>query len=101
MRAISTNPIGPETPASQIGLCAKRGGLITIDEPLTEYFKGVGIGTSGNVLVRGVDNEIIPFLDRPAGSFIYVLGYEVVSAATVDGEELTTTATNLTWIGGA
>lgn len=101
LQTIPTIPLSGETPAFQIGLTAKRGGLITIDQPLNEYFKAIAVGTTGgNVLVRGVDNQIIPFLDRPAGSWIYVLGYEVVSAATVDGQALTTTADNLTWIGG-
>jgi hypothetical protein len=100
MQTLTAQPLNPATPTFQIGLTATRGGLITNDTPLNEFFKGLYITTGGDVLVRGIDNEIIPILGRLSGSFVAVLGYEVVSAATVDGQALTTTATDISWVGG-
>lgn len=88
------------TPAWQIGLTIKNGGLITINTELDFYFKALHIKTGGDVLVRGVDGKIIPFLGMLSGSWVCVLGNAVVSAATVDGQALTTTAADIAWYGG-
>lgn len=104
MQTIATSPISANTPTSQIGLCATRGGLITVDTSLEEYFKGLHIGTAGatgTLLIKGIDNEVIPIKGLLNGSWVFILGYAVVSAATVDGESLTTTCSDISWIGGA
>jgi hypothetical protein len=79
---------------------AKEGGIITVDTPLNVYFKLLHVVTGGDVLVRGMDNRIIPYRGILSGGWIPVIGYEVVSAATVDGVSLTTTATDIDWYGG-
>lgn len=106
--AISINPtmfqetskFNPKTPTKDIGAVATRGGLITIDTPLAEYFKLLHIQTGGNVLILGMDNQVIPYLGISSDSWIWAVGYAVVSAATVDGQALTTTASNIQWYGG-
>lgn len=98
--AISVQHISGNTPAWQIGLCAKEGGIIVKDTPLNFYFKSLFVGDAGDVLVRGVDGNIIPYRGVLSGATLYVLGNEVVGTATVDGVALTTTATNITWQGG-
>lgn len=95
-----TNKFNPDTPTEHIGAPATRGGLITIDTPLTEYFKLVHIGTGGNVLILGLDNQCIPYIGISSDSWIWAVGYCVLSSATVDGQNLTTTASNIQWYGG-
>jgi hypothetical protein len=97
---LTVNPIDPNNQARDIGFIAKKGGLITVDTQLPEYFKMLRIGVGGDLLVRGIDNNIIPFRNVLSGGTIVVLGYEVVSAATVDGVPLTTTASEIDWYGG-
>jgi hypothetical protein len=100
LQTIAVNPVDGNTPSSQLGVAIKNGGLITLDAQLPAYFKMLHVGGGGDLLVRGIDNNIIPFLGLVSGQFVPVIGYEVVSAATVDGQALTTTCTDITWHGG-
>lgn len=92
--------ISPQTRTEDIGVVIKSGGIITNDAILTQYFKLLHIGTGGNLLVRGIDGNIIPFFGLLSGDWVPVLGNQVVSAATIDGSPYTTTATDVTWHGG-
>ena len=96
-----TTKFDPKTPSNEIGAPATRGGLITIDQPLAEYFKLLHVQNGGNVLILGMDNQVIPYLGISSDSWIWAAGYAVVSSATVDGSALTTTASNIQWYGGS
>lgn len=97
---VSAPKLPPEERSNRIGIPATRGGIITVDTQLTEYFKLIHVGVGGNVIVRGKDNSMIPVLGLSDDSWFPAIGNEVVSAATIDGVAVTTTAENITWYGG-
>lgn len=92
--------VDPAANVKDMGFLIKEGGIITVDTPLTVCFKMLHVVSGGDVLVRGIDNRIIPFRGILSGAWIPAVGYEVVSEATVDGVDLTTTATDIDWYGG-
>lgn len=90
----------PQERTNRIGVVITRGGIITNDVQVSEFFKLLHIGTAGDVIVKGKDGSNIPFLNCLNGDWIPVMGNMVVSAATIDGVPVTTTATDITWHGG-
>lgn len=90
----------PQERTNRIGMPITRGGIITADVQLTEFFKLLHIGQAGDLIVLGKDGRYIPFFGLLDGDWVPVVGNMVVSAATVDGVPMTTTATDITWHGG-
>jgi len=85
---------------NRIGMAITRGGIITNDVQVSEFFKLLHIGVAGDVIVLGKDGNHIPFRGCLNGDWIFVVGNMCVASATVDGVPLTTSATNITWHGG-
>lgn len=96
---LTANKLSPQERTNRIGAAITRGGIITEDVE-TEYFKWLHIGIGGDLIVLGIDGNYIPFYGLLNGDWIPVVGNMVVSAATVDGVAMTTSATNITWHGG-
>lgn len=90
----------PQERTNRIGIPITRGGIITEDSQLTEFFKLLHIGVGGDLIVLGKDGSYIPFYGLLNGDWVPVIGNMVVSAATVDGVSMTTTADDITWHGG-
>jgi hypothetical protein len=96
----TANKVPPTERTNRIGDVCTRGGIITLDQEVPEFFKELHVGGTGDLIVLGIDGNYIPYKGLLAGAFVKVLGNKVVSAATVDGVAMTTTATNITWHGG-
>lgn len=90
----------PQERTNRIGASITRGGIITEDVQVTEFFKLLHIGIAGDLIVLGKDGSYIPFYGLLNGDWVPVVGNMVVSAATVDGVPMTTTADEITWHGG-
>lgn len=90
----------PQERTNRIGIPITRGGIITEDSQLTEFFKLLHIGVGGDLIVLGKDGSYIPFYGLLNGDWVPVIGNMVVSAATVDGVSMTTSASDITWHGG-
>jgi len=86
--------------SSEIGVFIKRSGIITIDTELNQYFKLLHVGSGGNLVYKTPDDQIGCFLGVKDGSFIPVVGNEVLSSGVVDGVTVTTSCTDITWHGG-
>lgn len=102
----TADKLPPDERTNRVGAVITRGGIITVDTPVTdvngapEFFKIIHIGVGGNLLVRGKNGTIIPFLGLLNGDYVPVLGDMIVSTATIGGVGYSTTCTNITWHGG-
>jgi hypothetical protein len=95
------NPVNPVEKADKLGGFIKSCGIATLDEEVGQAFKWIGVGnTGGDVIVRGLDGNPIYFPDVPAGALRPVLGTSILSAATIDGVAVTTSAAQVVWYGG-
>ena len=90
----------PQERTNRIGMPITRGGIITPDVQVSEFFKLLHIGVSGDLIVLGKDGSYIPFFGLLDGDWVPVVGNMVVASATVDGVAMTTTADDITWHGG-
>ncbi len=90
----------PQERTNRIGIVCTRGGIITEDVQVQEFFKYLHVGVGGDLIVLGKDNNYIPYFGVNNGATIAVEGNMVVSAATVDGVAMTTTCSDITWHGG-
>lgn len=100
MLTYKADQVPPDERTNRIGLVITRGGIVTLDAVVPEYFKAIHVGIGGDLIVLGKNGNYIPFYAVPNSTIIYVMGNSVVSAATVDGVAMTTTATGITWHGG-
>ena len=96
----TTDKLPRQERANRIGAPITRGGIITEDVQVQEFFKLLHIGGAGDLIVLGKDGSYIPFFGLLDGDWVPVVGNMVVAAATVDGVPMTTSATNITWHGG-
>lgn len=96
----AANKLPPEERTNRIGVAITRGGIITPDVQVQEFFKLLHIGSAGNLVVLGKDGSYIPFYNLLDGDWVPVMGNMVVSSAVIDGVTVTTGATNITWHGG-
>lgn len=95
------NNVDSNSKASMLGGFIKNCGIATLDVDVGQTFKWVGAGSSGgDIIVLGVDGNPIYFPAVPAGAIRPVLGTTILSAATVSGSAVTTTATPVVWYGG-
>jgi hypothetical protein len=97
-----STPIDPQNRTQAMGYIATRGNDVVLDAftQTGEIFKFLHVGGAGDVIILGIDMQLIPWYGAPAGSIIPVAGFKVLSAATINGTPRTTTATNITWYGG-
>lgn len=96
----TADKLPPQERTNRIGIVCTRGGIITADTQVTEFFKYLHIGTGGDLIVLGRDGNYIPYFGMNNGSTVAVEGNMVVSSATVDGVSMTTTCSDITWHGG-
>lgn len=99
-----------DKPAADIGIFAKRGGIIlstaneidNLDEDIGDgvYFKLLHVGSGGNLVYRTPDNQVDVFLDLNDGQIIPAVGSAVLSSAVIQGVTISTTCDDITWHGG-
>jgi hypothetical protein len=90
----------PQERTNRIGAPITRGGIITADVQVQEFFKLLHIGLAGDLVVLGKDGNYIPFYGLLNGDWVPVVGNMVAGSATIGGVLVTTTASNITWHGG-
>jgi len=102
--------IDPRSRTNEFGASVTMGGVITVDIPFTQLgdtsnisrvSKDIMIGTGGDLFIRGVDGLVIPYFGIPSGKLLPIKGTLVYSSVTVGATTFTTTATDMTWHGGA
>jgi hypothetical protein len=104
MAVTYTQKIDPNSPTGTIGGMATRGGVITLNTFITnagggkEMFKWLHIGTAGNIVIEGIDGNVMVAFNAFRG--LYIGGFRVLTSGVVDGNTYTTTAANITWHGG-
>lgn len=96
-----TYSVSGSTPSTDYSIYPTRGGAITIDgAPTPEVFYQLRCGTGGNLIVLGKDGNPIYYPSVFAGETLVTCGLGVLSAATIDGVAVTTTASDIWWYGG-
>lgn len=96
----TADKLPPDERTNRIGCVITRGGIITPDVQLTEFFKLLHIGIAGDLVVLGKDGNYIPFYGLLNGDWVPVMGNMVAGSAVIDGVTVTTTADEITWHGG-
>ena len=105
---VKTTPVNPASTMKELGMFWSRGGNVALDAYFTqsgstfeEYAKYIIPGTTGDIIIEGVDGNIMYEPNRPAGWIGAVLCKRVLSAYTFpDIGAKTTTATDIVWRGG-
>ena len=80
-----------------------RGGAITIGTPTPERFFQIMVGVTGSLIVQigtGTNATVRYYPLVLAGAIYPIAGDLILSTATVDGNAVTTTASNIWWYGG-
>jgi hypothetical protein len=90
----------PQERTNRIGIVDTRGGIITVDVQVSEFFKKLHVGVGGDIIILGKNGNYIPYLGLNNGATIAVEGNMVVSTATIDGVVVTTSCDDITWHGG-
>lgn len=96
----TADKLPPQERTNRIGMPITRGGIITPDVQVQEFFKLLHIGVGGDLIVLGKDGSYIPFIGLLNGDWVPVVGNMIVAAATVDGVAMVTNADDITWHGG-
>lgn len=92
--------------SNDIGVFAKRGGIILtgttnhLDAEVGQFFKWLHVGSGGNLFYLTPDDQVDGFFALADNTFVPVVGKQVLSVATFDGESVATTCNNITWHGG-
>lgn len=96
----TADALPPQERTNRIGIVDTRGGIITVDVQLSEFFKKLHVGVGGDIVILGRNGNHIPYLGVSNGATLAVEGNMVASSATIDGVLVTTTADDITWHGG-
>ncbi len=95
-----THAINRNSNSTSYPIYPTEGGAIVPDVDAPQLFIQLMVGASGSVIVQnkaGV-NRYYPLM--LAGSLYPAVGMRVVSSAVIDGNPVSTTATNIWWFGG-
>lgn len=97
-----TQAISKQSNSTSYPIYATRGGFITNDQPTTsgEMFIQLMVGTSGSVIVKNKDGQLRYYPLLLSGALYPIVGVEIVTSATVDGQSVATTAADIWWYGG-
>lgn len=97
----NTQKLDPHAQSREIGVFGSRGGYLIPDQDLDEAFMYVHVGVGGDLVMKGLDDQPIPFFKVTSGSSLGGLFKGVFSSATVPGYGfMETNASQLTWHGG-
>lgn len=104
----STQAQTAHVPNAQMSPMPSRGGIIkstsntinNTDKVVGEVITSLKVGTAGNLVVQTPAGNLIPYLNVLAGQTIYGKFAAVLSAGTIDGLAMTTTADDICWYGG-
>lgn len=95
-----THPISRLQDSTSYPIYPTEGGFVTPDVETRELFIQLTVGTTGSVIVQNIAGQNRYYPVVIAGSVLPAAGIKVVSSATIDGQAVTTTATNIWWHGG-
>ena len=96
---VETNAVNPNE-RNYYGNTRSRSGICTIDTPMGETALGLYVGTAGNVVLQGVDGVTYYLPALTVGTEHHFKFNAILSSGTVSGVSVTTTATNIVWVGG-
>jgi len=100
MQDYPISPVNGLSNSTEQPIYPKKGGSITLDQETPEIFFQLVCGTGGAVIVLGVDGNPFYYPSVATGQIVPAIGKGVLTAATIDGNPVTTTATNIWWLGG-
>lgn len=104
-----TTPIDPAATMKELGIYASRAGFVTLDQPFTqpgstfaEMAKFIRAGTAGDILLQNKDGVVSYHPNVAAGIMLNFVCKTVISSYDFGGTigVKTTTATEITWLGG-
>lgn len=97
--------LDPLKPSMEIGVIPKSGQIVLdnnidlLDDELN-HFMLIRVGSGGNLFIRDIDGNTIPYIGVLDGQWLIGEGDMVLSSATIQGFEYTTTCNNIVVYGG-
>lgn len=97
--------LDPNKDSHEIGIVPKTGkivfnGSIDLRGIVLPRFFLIRVGTGGDLFIRGIDGQMIPYLGVLDGQYVIGEGNIVYSTIVVDSVLYTTTCTNICVYGG-
>lgn len=97
--------LDPLKPSMEIGIIPKSGQIIldsnfNLMDIKVPYFMLIRVGSGGNLLVQGIDGNIISYLEVLDGQWLVGEGNMILSTATINTHVYTTTCNNIVVYGG-
>lgn len=101
----STQPVSKQSDSTSYPIYPTQGGAVTLDAPTStnERFYQIMVGVTGSLIVQIGSGNSIKTRYYPlvlAGAIYPIAGDMILTSATVDGNAVTTTASNIWWFGG-
>ncbi len=99
------HPLDPYKPSMEIGIVPKTGLIIRdtnfdlFDTELSGFML-IRVGSGGDLLIRDIDGDVIPYLAVLDGQWLVGEGNMVLSSATIGGHSYTTTCNQIVVYGG-
>lgn len=95
-----TTPVSGQPYTTAYSIYPTRGGFIIPDIQTPEIFYQIMVGQLGSLIVESKDGGLRYYPVLNTGAIYPITGVRILSAATVDGQAVTTTADNIWWYGG-
>lgn len=97
--------LDPLKPSMEIGIIPKTGQIIldsnfNLMDIKLPYFMLIRVGSGGNLLVQGIDGNVIPYLEVLDGQWLVGEGNMILSTTTINTHTYTTTCNNIVVYGG-
>lgn len=101
----ATNPLSPYEKCMYMPFSFSRAGEVTLDTYYSsgtdpEIAGGIMCGTTGVIVLEGIDGGIIVLPVATQGVMYYIKHRRVLTSAVQGGDTYNTTALNIHWFGG-
>jgi len=100
MQRFRTNPLNKISNSTQYSIYPSRGGFVTIGTETPELFCQLAVESGGSVIVENKDGTVRYYPQLNPGAIYPIMGTKILASATIDGQAVTTSASNIWWYGG-
>lgn len=99
------NKLDPLKPSMEIGIVPKSGQIVrdtnfNLLDIALPHFMLIRVGSGGDIFIRDIDGNVIPYLSVLDGQWLVGEGNMVLSSATLSGHVYSTTCNGIVVYGG-